>query len=42
MEVICKAQTKMENIVNLEKNAINDCEDSGHCKYCIRGTDYSN
>lgn len=41
MEVIKEAVVTKEEFV-AKFNSNSGCEDGGHCKYCINGSNYSN
>lgn len=42
MKTIRKKSMDHKRLVNAKKASLSDCRDGGHCKYCIRGNDYSN
>lgn len=42
MEIINKGKMTVRDLINDKAASLSQCRDSGHCKYCIRGKDYSN
>lgn len=42
METIHKSTFNHKKLVNNSNASLSECRDGGHCKYCIKGTNYSN